>query len=78
MTRTLTIAFALQRVEAILYARWLIFTGVALLSLVATSAFAHGVAEGDKLFIEQASGMQLIPFIYLGAKHMVTPALPQR
>ena len=72
MTRTLTIAFALQRVEAILYARWLIFTGVALLSLVAPSAFAHGVAEGDKLFIEQASGMQLIPFIYLGAKHMVT------
>lgn len=33
---------------------------------------AHGVAEGDALFIEQASGAQLLPFIYLGAKHMVT------
>ncbi|MGY0588447.1 MAG: HupE/UreJ family protein [Paraglaciecola chathamensis] len=35
-------------------------------------AFPHGVAEGDALFIEQASGTQLIPYIYLGAKHMVT------
>ena len=35
-------------------------------------AFAHGVAEGDKLFIEGTQGVQLIPFMYLGAKHMVT------
>ncbi|MGH1463475.1 MAG: HupE/UreJ family protein [Neptuniibacter sp.] len=35
-------------------------------------SFAHGVAEGDAVFIESASGMQLLPFIYLGAKHMVT------
>jgi len=33
---------------------------------------AHGVAEGDATFIEQANGAQLFPFIYLGAKHMVT------
>ncbi|WP_229721769.1 HupE/UreJ family protein [Marinobacterium nitratireducens] len=38
----------------------------------ASGALAHGVAEGDALFIEQASGTQLLPFIYLGAKHMVT------
>lgn len=36
------------------------------------SGFAHGVTEGDALFIEQTSGVQLLPFIYLGAKHMVT------
>ncbi len=36
------------------------------------SGFAHGVTEGDALFIEQTSGIQLLPFIYLGAKHMVT------
>lgn len=35
-------------------------------------SLAHGVAEGDAVFIESASGMQLLPFIYLGAKHMVT------
>ncbi len=35
-------------------------------------AFAHGVAGGDQLFIEQSTGSQLGPFAYLGAKHMVT------
>lgn len=33
---------------------------------------AHGVAAGDKGFIQQASGVLLLPFAYLGAKHMVT------
>ncbi len=33
---------------------------------------AHGVAAGDKGFIQQSSGVLLIPFAYLGAKHMVT------
>lgn len=45
--------------------------GVVLL-LAASLAWSHGVAEGDKGFIEQSSGPQLIPFTYLGAKHMVT------
>jgi hypothetical protein len=35
-------------------------------------AFAHGVAEGDKGYIQEISGVHLIPFAYLGAKHMVT------
>ncbi|WP_148861858.1 HupE/UreJ family protein [Marinobacter fonticola] len=39
---------------------------------LASSAMAHGVEEGDALFIEQATGAQLLPFVYLGAKHMVT------
>lgn len=42
-------------------------------SVVMTSlVYAHGVAEGDATFIEQTNGAQLFPFIYLGAKHMVT------
>ncbi len=40
--------------------------------LLAGAAAAHGVAEDDKLFIEGSEGAQLIPFLYLGAKHMVT------
>jgi hypothetical protein len=72
MIKTLTMAFTLQRIEATLRSSWLTFTALLLLAFMATSVFAHGVAEDDKLFIEQASGMQLIPFIYLGAKHMVT------
>jgi len=39
---------------------------------LSSTAMAHGVAEGDAKFIEQAAGFQLVPYIYLGAKHMVT------
>ncbi|RVQ69148.1 HupE/UreJ family protein [Croceicoccus ponticola] len=35
-------------------------------------AQAHGVAESDQEFIEGTSGINLIPYMYLGAKHMVT------
>jgi hypothetical protein len=35
-------------------------------------ADAHGVAEGDKGYIQEITGINLLPFIYLGAKHMVT------
>lgn len=38
----------------------------------AGAAFAHAVAEGDKGYIQEISGTNIIPFIYLGAKHMVT------
>lgn len=36
------------------------------------SALAHGVASGDKGYIQEISGVHIVPFIYLGAKHMVT------
>jgi hypothetical protein len=35
-------------------------------------AFAHGVSAGDGNFMAQVSGAQLLPFVYLGAKHMAT------
>ena len=35
-------------------------------------ADAHGVAEGDKGYIQEITGVHILPFIYLGAKHMVT------
>ena len=40
--------------------------------LVSPALFAHGVAEGDKGYIQEIYGVHVIPFIYLGAKHMVT------
>ncbi|AKV98060.1 HupE / UreJ protein [Marinobacter sp. DSM 26671] len=53
--------------------RWLSLFMTALVCLMFSPLlFAHGVEEGDATFIEQASGAQLLPFIYLGAKHMVT------
>ena len=35
-------------------------------------ALAHGVADGDQSYLERISGVQSFPFVYLGAKHMVT------
>lgn len=35
-------------------------------------AWAHNVAEGDKGYIQESNGVLILPFIYLGAKHMVT------
>jgi len=47
--------------------------GVLAISLLgAAAAHAHGVTGGDQLFLESAAGRQLVPFVYLGAKHMVT------
>ena len=36
------------------------------------AAFAHAVTLGDKGYIQEVTGVHLIPFLYLGAKHMVT------
>ncbi len=51
-----------------------LYVGAALLLLLACAnqALAHGVAEGDKGYIQEISGTHLLPFTYLGAKHMVT------
>jgi hypothetical protein len=45
---------------------------VAALFLGMPEAMAHAVAEGDKGFIQESSGVMLLPFIYMGAKHMMT------
>ena len=42
------------------------------LLILSTAALAHAVAEGDKGYIQEISGINILPFIYLGAKHMVT------
>jgi hypothetical protein len=36
------------------------------------AAFGHDVAEGDKAFVRSIDGPAFVPFMYLGAKHMVT------
>lgn len=41
-------------------------------SLFAANAMAHGVDDSTSSFLEQSSGVQFIPFLYIGAKHMVT------
>ena len=45
---------------------------IAIVFAIIPEAAAHGVTEGDKGYIQESSGRMIIPFIYLGAKHMVT------
>ena len=52
-----------------LYALLAIFLSMLVFSV---EALAHGVAEGDKGYIQEMSGVLFFPFLYLGAKHMVT------
>jgi len=44
---------------------------VALFGII-PDAWAHGVTQGDKGYIQETTGVHPIPFIYLGAKHMMT------
>jgi hypothetical protein len=47
--------------------------GVALaVVLIPGTAVAHGVSEKDAAFVLSLNGMAIGPFLYLGAKHMVT------
>lgn len=50
---------------------WAYIAGVCLL-MAAGFAFGHNVDKADQAFLANNAGMQIIPFIYLGAKHMVT------
>lgn len=50
----------------------LLCLAISLLIVGMESAFAHGVAQGDKGFIQESTGVMLLPFTYMGAKHMMT------
>ena len=45
---------------------------LAMTVLAEGAALAHGVEEGDQGYIQEIRGIHLLPFLYLGAKHMVT------
>ena len=55
-----------------LYSIWSAFAGVVILFLLSATSYAHGVAEGDKGYIQEITGVNILPFVYLGAKHMFT------
>lgn len=65
---------ALLRGEGIpiLSRKLLILIFMAALMMLSTEGYAHAIAQGDKGYIQEISGVNLIAFIYLGAKHMVT------
>jgi hypothetical protein len=51
---------------------WIASVFLLVLALCATDALAHAVTQGDKGYIQEISGVNLLPFMYLGAKHMMT------
>lgn len=53
--------------------RWILL-GMVLVcgGLFTISAFAHGVDDNTRLFLQANDGVALFPFLYIGAKHMVT------
>lgn len=53
-------------------ARWLPPALLLALLALGDGALAHGVGEDDRNFIEGSAGINIIPYVYLGAKHMVT------
>ncbi|MDO8862058.1 HupE/UreJ family protein [Haliea sp. E1-2-M8] len=42
------------------------------LTLVSANALAHGVDDSTRSFLQQNTGVQFVPFLYIGAKHMLT------
>jgi uncharacterized membrane protein len=53
--------------------RYGLLSFIALLAIwLPIEAFAHGVDESTRAFLLQNTGVQIIPFLYIGAKHMVT------
>ena len=59
--------------RAVLSSRWSArLVPIALAVLAGSDAFAHGVSDDDQSFIRGNPGVNIGPYIYLGAKHMVT------
>ena len=55
------------------YQRYGLLSLIALMALwLPIEAFAHGVDDSTRAFLQQNTGVQIIPFLYIGAKHMVT------
>jgi len=49
-----------------------ILIALCLISLMPFGVMAHGVDESTRLFLQNNTDVQFFPFMYIGAKHMVT------
>lgn len=51
---------------------YLLYPLLILLAMISVEAFAHGVDDSTRNFLQNNTGVQILPFMYIGAKHMVT------
>ena len=68
----MTSTFQVRQALAIRQCCTLALVLLATLLFSAASALAHNVTAGDAGYSQEIWGVKIIPFIYLGAKHMVT------
>lgn len=52
--------------------RFTAFVLVVVLALFSVGVAAHGVDDNTRAFLMQNEGVQVVPFLYIGAKHMIT------
>ena len=55
-----------------IYKQIFLFLAMLPLSALGSAAFAHGVDENTKAFLLGSDGVAFVPFLYIGAKHMIT------
>ncbi|WP_440875857.1 HupE/UreJ family protein [Thalassotalea sp. PLHSN55] len=55
-----------------LKASYLFYPVLIVLALFSVDSFAHGVDDTTRDYLQSISGIEIIPFMYIGAKHMVT------
>lgn len=60
------------RISFMKYKKLFTFSVFLILSLVGSDIFAHGVDGATKSFLQENNGTAFIPFLYIGAKHMIT------
>ena len=48
------------------------FLALLTVGVLSSTALAHGVDDPTRIFLEGVSGPDVVPFMYIGAKHMVT------
>ena len=51
---------------------YLLYPLLIIAALASVEAFAHGVDDSTRNFLQNNTGVQILQFIYIGAKHMVT------
>ena len=61
-----------RRIQVFVGLSTVLFLIVLVLGVTTQFAFAHNVTAGDAGYIQEIWGVHVVPFMYLGAKHMIT------
>lgn len=51
---------------------YLLYPLLILLSMASIEAFAHGVDDSTRNFLQNNTGVQVLPFIYIGDRRHIT------